>query len=89
MVANADQDQALTIGEQLRKAGIQRRDFLEFCTKLMIAAPIGLAITKQAWAGEVAAELEKVESPDFWLDIDVQSGVQVPSMRAVRQQADV
>jgi hypothetical protein len=39
--------------------------------------------------GDIAAELEKVESPDFWLDIDVQSGVQVPSMRAVRQQADV
>jgi hypothetical protein len=38
--------------------------------------------------GHIAAELEKIESPDFWLDADLQSGVQVPSMRQVRQQAE-
>jgi hypothetical protein len=32
--------------------------------------------------------LEKIESPDFWLDVDPQSGPQVPSMRRVRQQAE-
>jgi hypothetical protein len=24
--------------------------------------------------GDIAAELEKIESPDFWLDVDPQSG---------------
>ena len=37
---------------------------------------------------DIAAELEKIQSPDFWLDVDVQSGPQVPSMRRVRQQAE-
>ena len=31
--------------------------------------------------GDIAAELEKIESPDFWLGVDPQSGAQVPSMR--------
>ncbi len=39
--------------------------------------------------GDIAAELEKIESPDFWLDVDPQSGAQVPSMRQVRRQAEV
>ena len=38
--------------------------------------------------GDIAAELEKIESPDFWLDVDPQSGAQVPSMRQVRRQAE-
>ncbi len=38
--------------------------------------------------GDIAAELEKIESPDFWLDVDPQSGEQVPSMRQVRRQAE-
>jgi hypothetical protein len=39
--------------------------------------------------GDIAAELEKIESPDFWLDVAPHSGAQVPSMRQVRQQAEV
>ncbi len=38
--------------------------------------------------GDIAAELEEIESPDFWLDIDPQSGAQVPSMRQVRRHAE-
>jgi hypothetical protein len=38
--------------------------------------------------GDIAAELEKIKSPDFWLDVDPQSGAQVPSMRQVRRQAE-
>jgi hydrogenase small subunit len=89
MVANADQDQALTIGEQLNKAGVDRRDFLEFCTKLMIAAPIGLAITKQAWAGEVAAELEKVRRPSVvWLHFQDCTGCTETLLRTSRPSVD-
>lgn len=38
--------------------------------------------------GDIAAELEKIEPLDFWLDVDPQSGAQVPSMRQVRRQAE-
>ncbi len=89
MVAIADQQEALTIGEQLRKAGIPRRDFLEFCTKLMIAAPIGLAITKKAWAGEVAAELEKVRRPSVvWLQFQDCTGCTETLLRTSRPSVD-
>jgi hypothetical protein len=35
--------------------------------------------------GDIAAELVKIKSPDFWLDVDRQSGAQVPSMRQIRR----
>ena len=55
MVTKADdQNKPLTIGEQLKRAGVTRRDFLKFCTQLMIADPIGLALTNKSWDGEVA-----------------------------------
>jgi hypothetical protein len=38
--------------------------------------------------GDIATELEKIESPDFWLDVDPQSGQQAPSMRKVGEQAE-
>lgn len=38
--------------------------------------------------GDIAEELAKIDSPDFWLDVQVSSGTVVPSMRAVRQQAE-
>ena len=34
------------------------------------------------------AELERIESPDFWRDVDAFSGAQIPSMRRVREQAE-
>jgi hypothetical protein len=36
----------------------------------------------------LAEELDKIESPDFWLSIDAFSGAQVPSMRSVRADAE-
>lgn len=36
----------------------------------------------------LAEELDKIESPDFWLSIDAFSGAQVPSMRTVREDAE-
>src|SRR6185369_10638040 len=56
-----DQKKSLTIGEQLKRAGVPRRDFLKFCTQLMIAAPVGLALTKKSWAGEVAQEIARLQ----------------------------
>jgi hypothetical protein len=37
---------------------------------------------------DMMAELERIESPDFWLDVDAFSGAQIPSMRRVRQEAE-
>lgn len=37
---------------------------------------------------DMTAELERIESPDFWLDVDASSGAQIPSMRRVRQDAE-
>ena len=85
----AEEKESLTIGEQLKKAGIPRREFLEFCTKLMIAAPVGLAITKQAWAGEVADELAKVRRPSVvWLEFQDCTGCTETLLRTSRPSVD-
>ena len=48
-----------SIGSQLRRSGVSRREFLEFCSKLMVAAPFGLALTNVARAEDVAREVKK------------------------------
>jgi len=58
-----DQVKLLTIGEQLKRAAVSRRDFLKFCTELMIVAPVGLALTNKSWAGEVAQEIASLQRP--------------------------
>ncbi len=89
MVAIADEKEVQTIGEQLNKAGIPRREFLEFCTKLMIAAPIGLAVTKQAWAGDVAAEVAKLQRPSVvWLEFQDCTGCTETLLRTSRPSVD-
>lgn len=44
-----------TVGEQLDRAGIPRRRLLDFCGKLMVAAPFGLALTAGTSPSAVAA----------------------------------
>ena len=88
MVRN-DDSKTTTIGEQLRRAGIPRRDFLKFCTELMIAAPVGLAITKKAWAGEVAADLLKIQRPPVvWLHFQDCTGCTETLLRTSRPSVD-
>ena len=48
-----------TVGWHLRQAGVSRREFLEFCSKLMVAAPFGLALTNVARPEDVAREVKK------------------------------
>jgi hypothetical protein len=36
-----------TIATHLKKSGVSRRGFLQLCSKLMVAAPVGLALTPQ------------------------------------------
>ena len=84
MVRNDDR-KTTTIGEQLRRSGIPRRDFLKFCTELMIVAPIGLSITKKAWAGEVAADLLKAQRPPvIWLHFQDCTGCTETLLRTSR-----
>jgi hydrogenase small subunit len=67
--------QPRTIEEQLRRAGVSRRDFLNFCGKLMVVAPAGLAITSQLSPQAVAAEIGKARRPSvIWLHMQECTG---------------
>jgi hydrogenase small subunit len=57
-----------TVAAHLKRCGVSRRDFLRFCTQLMVAAPWGLAITAKATATEVAREIGQTRRPSvIWL----------------------
>jgi len=57
-----------TIGAYLRKSGVSRRNFLQLCSKIIVAAPIGLALTHKATAAQVAKLVGKARSPSvIWL----------------------
>lgn len=57
-----------TIGEHLERCGVSRRQFLEFCAALMVAAPAGLALTSKARASEVARAVAQARRPSvIWL----------------------
>lgn len=57
-----------TIGESLRRSGVSRRVLLEFCAKLMVAAPAGLALTAHLAREAVAGEVAKAKRPSvIWL----------------------
>ncbi|HVN83240.1 MAG TPA: hydrogenase small subunit [Candidatus Binatia bacterium] len=59
---------AETIGQHLVRCGVSRRQFLEFCASLMVAAPAGLALTSKARASEVAREVAAARRPSvIWL----------------------
>jgi hydrogenase small subunit len=67
--------QPRTIEEQLRRAGVSRRDFLNFCGKLMVVAPAGLAITNHLSPQAVAAEIGKARRPSvIWLHMQECTG---------------
>lgn len=57
-----------TIAGHMERSGVNRRDFLTFCGKLMAAAPFGLAITQAFSVEAVAAGLEMARRPSvIWL----------------------
>jgi hypothetical protein len=45
-------------------------------------------VTNARRQGDIAGALAKIDSPDFWLDVQVRSDAHVPSMRRVRQEAE-
>src|SRR6478736_3989029 len=57
-----------TIAEHLRKSGVSRRSFLQLCSKIMVVAPVGLALTHKTTAAQVAKLVGKARRPSvIWL----------------------
>jgi hydrogenase small subunit len=57
-----------TIGDSLKAAGVSRRDFVSFCSKLMVTAPFGLAITDFLSPELVAQTIARARRPSvIWL----------------------
>jgi hydrogenase small subunit len=56
-----------TIGEHLRKSGVSRRSFLQLCSTIIVAAPVGLSLTGKSLA-QVAKTISKARRPSvIWL----------------------
>jgi hydrogenase small subunit len=56
------------IDQRLEFTGISRRDFVNFCGKLMVVAPFGLSLTNRLNAEEVAAAVAAAKRPSvIWL----------------------
>jgi hydrogenase small subunit len=65
MGTKADPD---TIAAHLAASGVDRRDFIGFCSKLMVTAPFGLALTNYLSPEAVAQEIGKIRRPSvIWL----------------------
>jgi hydrogenase small subunit len=64
-----------TIAEQLKLSGVNRRDFMTFCGKLMVAAPFGLGITNYLSVDAVAQEVASIKRPSvIWLHMQECTG---------------
>jgi hydrogenase small subunit len=67
---SAEKERTDTIAEHLQRCGVSRRDFIGFCSKLMVAAPFGLAITNFLDVEAVAAEIGSAKRPSvIWLQM--------------------
>ncbi len=57
-----------TIGSHLLRCGVSRRSFLEFCMKLAVVAPAGLAWSREASAADMARRIAAIRRPSvIWL----------------------
>jgi len=57
-----------TIRESLRASGVSRRGFMQLCGTLMVAAPMGLALTEKNSVAAVANAIGKTRRPSvIWL----------------------
>lgn len=66
----AENDKTGTIAEHLERSGVNRRDFITFCSKLMVTAPFGLALTNFLDVEAVAAEIGAARRPSvIWLQM--------------------
>jgi len=57
-----------TIAEHLKRAGVSRRNFMGLCSMLMVAAPVGLALTENKSVTKIAQQIGKTRRPSvIWL----------------------
>src|SRR5208337_452923 len=57
-----------SIAAHLKKSGVSRRSFLQLCSTLIVAAPVGLSLTSRATAAQVAKIVGKARRPSvIWL----------------------
>ena len=57
-----------SIATHLRRSGVSRRSFLQLCSKVMVAAPVGLALTRKRSLAQVAQIVGKLRRPSvIWL----------------------
>jgi hydrogenase small subunit len=57
-----------TIAAHLQRSGVSRRSFLQLCSKVMVAAPMGLALTSKRSVAQVAQLVSKSRRPSvIWL----------------------
>jgi hydrogenase small subunit len=57
-----------TIAEHLRNSGVSRRNFLQLCSKIMVVAPVGLALTHKTTAAQIAKLVGNARRPSvIWL----------------------
>jgi hydrogenase small subunit len=74
-----------TIGQHIARCGVSRRDFVVFCSKLMVAAPFGLALTDHLRAADVAREVAKARRlPVIWLHFQDCTGCTETLLRTSR-----
>ena len=63
-----------TIGAHLKKSGVSRRNFLQLCSTLIVAAPVGLSLTSRT-AAQVAGIVGKARRPSvIWLHFQDSTG---------------
>ena len=57
-----------TIAAHLQRSGVSRRSFLQLCSKVMVAAPVGLALTRKRSLAQVPQLVGKSRRPSvIWL----------------------
>jgi len=74
-----------TIGQSLKNAGYSRRDFIQLCTTIVAAAPMGLALTEKAPPAEIAKKIAKARKPSVvWLHFQDCTGCSETLLRTSR-----
>lgn len=83
---NVDGTEKQTIAAHLKRCGVSRREFVQLCSMLMVAAPAGLALTEKNSSPEaVAREVGKAKRPSVvWLHFQDCTGCSETLLRTSR-----
>lgn len=83
---NVDGTEKQTIAAHLKRCGVSRREFVQLCSMVMVAAPAGLALTEQNTSpAAVAREVGKAKRPSVvWLHFQDCTGCTETLLRTSR-----